>query len=157
MLLFSKVSEIFFGYFDPENVFFDNDKKYFSGRPDRYFGAEKKRCFCYVTGNFPILKTHNFVLYYTHASGNETTLVVSLHVCSVAIWAEISLGPPWKLVTFIIKIYIFVGSEYPKINKVYFETNFTTCVASVLYCLALERVGGIRNRTTSTYTIAHQY
>ena len=31
VLLFSKLNTIFFGYFDPENIFLDNTNKYFSG------------------------------------------------------------------------------------------------------------------------------
>ena len=35
---FSKLNNLFFGYFDPINIFFDNKNKYFSGWPKRYFG-----------------------------------------------------------------------------------------------------------------------
>ena len=31
VLLFSKVSKLFLGYFDPEKIFLDNESKYFSG------------------------------------------------------------------------------------------------------------------------------
>ena len=31
MLLFSKLNKIFFGYFDPENILLDNEKKIFRG------------------------------------------------------------------------------------------------------------------------------
>ena len=31
VLLFSKLNVIFFGYIDPENVFFDNKNNYFAG------------------------------------------------------------------------------------------------------------------------------
>ena len=35
---FSKLNYLFFGYFDPKNMFLDNKNKYFSGWPERYFG-----------------------------------------------------------------------------------------------------------------------
>ena len=31
VLLFSKLNKIFFRYFDPENIFLDNENNYFSG------------------------------------------------------------------------------------------------------------------------------
>ena len=38
VLLFSKLHNIFFIYFDPENDLIDNENKYFSGCANRYFG-----------------------------------------------------------------------------------------------------------------------
>ena len=35
---FSNLNKIFFGYFDPENIFMDDENKYFSGWANRYFG-----------------------------------------------------------------------------------------------------------------------
>ena len=36
--LFSKLNNIFFGYFDPENISLDDKNKYVPGWPNRYFG-----------------------------------------------------------------------------------------------------------------------
>ena len=36
VLPFSKLNKIFFGYFDPENIFLGSENKYFSGWPNRY-------------------------------------------------------------------------------------------------------------------------
>ena len=36
--VFSKLNNLFFGYFDPINIFFYNKNKYFLGWPKRYFG-----------------------------------------------------------------------------------------------------------------------
>ena len=38
MLLFSKLNKVFCGYFDPEYIFLDNEKKEFSGWTNRCFG-----------------------------------------------------------------------------------------------------------------------
>ena len=40
VLLFSKLNKMFFGYFDPEHIFLDNENKYFSGWVYRYFGQK---------------------------------------------------------------------------------------------------------------------
>ena len=38
VIFFSKLNYLFFWYFDPENIFLDNENKWFSGWPKRYFG-----------------------------------------------------------------------------------------------------------------------
>ena len=45
VLLFSKLNKLFFGLFDPEKVFIDNENKWCLGWPDRYFGWKR------TTGN----------------------------------------------------------------------------------------------------------
>ena len=38
VLPFSRLNNTFFGYFDPEKIYENNENKQFSGWPDRYFG-----------------------------------------------------------------------------------------------------------------------
>ena len=38
VLPFSKLNKMIFGYFDPENIFLDNENNLFSGWPNRKFG-----------------------------------------------------------------------------------------------------------------------
>ena len=45
VLIFSKSNKIFFGYFDPKNIFLDNKNGLFSGWPKRYFGWKKHHWF----------------------------------------------------------------------------------------------------------------
>ena len=45
VLPFSKLTEIFFAYFDPENICLENGDEYFSGWLYRYFGWKNNHCF----------------------------------------------------------------------------------------------------------------
>ena len=71
VLLFSNLNEIFFGYFDPENIYLDNKNNYFSGWAKRYISSNKN------TGS---VTPWGEVLYRILCTGIVNAVLVTFHV-----------------------------------------------------------------------------